>query len=144
GDEIAVAFDVIGTGTEWLASRAIGDALAAAGPLGVGFSLQADGPVVAVGGGYGAAPLFLLAERLRPAGVPGHAVAGAARAARVFGATLADRVFDSVATTTEDGSLGTRGVVTDVISDVVAGTGARRVAACGPMPMLAAVSERAG
>jgi len=141
-DQVSVAFDVIGDGTRWLSERALGDDLALAGPLGTGFALESNGPTVAVGGGYGAAPLFMLAERLRPTGHAVHAVLGAARAARVFGHDEASRVFDSVAITTEDGSLGTKGLVTDVLADVVARTGARRVAACGPMPMLEAVSNR--
>jgi dihydroorotate dehydrogenase electron transfer subunit len=141
-DTVAVAFDVIGVGTRWLAERSLGDELAVAGPLGTGFSLKADGPTLAVGGGYGAAPLFLLAERLRPEGHEVHAIVGAARAARVFGAAEAARIFDSVSVTTEDGSMGTKGVVTDVLADMAARTGARRVAACGPMPMLAAVATR--
>jgi dihydroorotate dehydrogenase electron transfer subunit len=140
-DTIAVAFDVIGAGTTRLAALTLGDGVALAGPLGAGFSLDRDGPTIAVGGGYGAAPLFMLAERLRPAGHLVHAVLGGARAARVFGADEAPGVFDSVAITTQDGSLGTRGIVTDVIGDVAARSGAVRVAACGPMPMLAAVSR---
>lgn len=142
-DVVAVAFDVIGSGTAWLAARALGEEITVAGPLGTGFSLGSPGPVLAVGGGYGAAPLFLLAGRLRPAGTSVHAVIGAARAARVFGADDAPRVFDSVAFTTEDGSLGTRGLVTEALDHVVARTGAARIAACGPMPMLEAVSTKA-
>lgn len=142
-DTVAVAFDVIGVGTRWLAVRALGDDMSLAGPLGTGFALDADGPTLAVGGGYGAAPLFLLAERLRPAGHEVHAILGAARAARVFGADEASRLFDSVAITTEDGSFGSVGRVTDVLAERIAATGARRIVACGPMPMLEAVSTRA-
>jgi len=141
-DTVAVAFDVIGGGTRWLATRALGDELALAGPLGTGFSIDAEGPTVAVGGGYGAAPLFMLAERVRSGGLAVHAILGAARAARVFGHDDAGAVFDSVEITTDDGSLGTKGLVTDVLADVVSRTGARRVVACGPMPMLEAVSTR--
>src|SRR5688572_27890775 len=130
-DTVAVAFDVIGVGTRWLSERALGDELAVAGPLGTGFSLDAEGPTLAIGGGYGAAPLFLLAERLRPDAHEVHAILGAARAARVFGATEAARIFDSVTVTTEDGSLGTKGVVTEVLPDAAARIGARRVVACG-------------
>lgn len=142
-DTVAVAFDVIGAGTGWLAGRALGDELSMVGPLGTGFSLEGSGPVIAVGGGYGAAPLFLLAERMRAAGIQVHAVLGAARAVRVFGANIADRTFDSVTVTTDDGSLGICGLVTDGLNDLVARTGASRIAACGPMPMLEAVSARA-
>jgi len=142
-DAVAIAFDVIGTGTRWLAERALGDELALAGPLGSAFSLDPSGPVLAVGGGYGAAPLFLLAERLRAAGTPAHAILGAAHEARVFGSDHANRTFDSVTVTTEDGSLGSRGRVTDVLSEVAGRTKATRIAACGPMPMLDAVSAAA-
>jgi dihydroorotate dehydrogenase electron transfer subunit len=142
-DVVAVAFDVIGAGTAWLADRALGDEITVVGPLGAGFSMDADGPVVAVGGGYGAAPLFLLAGRLRHTGIPVHGVLGAARASRVFGAEHASEVFDSATFTTEDGSLGARGLVTDVLDDFVARAGASRIAACGPMPMLETVSSRA-
>ncbi|MGH2786166.1 MAG: dihydroorotate dehydrogenase electron transfer subunit [Actinomycetota bacterium] len=142
-DSVAVAFDVIGEGTRWLASRALGDAVSIAGPLGAGFTIDPGGPVLVVGGGYGAAPLFLLAERLRPAGRPVHALLGAARSSRVFGTEQAESVFDGVTFTTDDGSLGVKGFVTDVLAEVVAQTGATRIAACGPMPMLEAVSLRA-
>jgi dihydroorotate dehydrogenase electron transfer subunit len=141
-DTIAIAYDVIGPGTRKLATRVLGDELALAGPLGAGFSLSAEGPTVAVGGGYGAAPLFLFAERVRPGGHGVHAIIGAARAARLFGTNDADEAFDSVTITTDDGSFGKKGLVTDALGGVVKKTGAKRVIACGPMPMLAAVSSR--
>lgn len=142
-DTIAVAFDVIGAGTRWLASRALGDELGIAGPLGTGFTLDGAGPTLAVGGGYGAAPLFLLAQRLDPNVHAVHAILGAARSSRVFGADEAARIFSSVAVTTEDGALGTKGLVTDVLADVLGRTGAQRIVACGPMPMLEAVAGQA-
>jgi dihydroorotate dehydrogenase electron transfer subunit len=141
GEEVAVAFDVVGEGTRWLAARRPGDELALAGPLGTGFSLDGPGPVVAVGGGYGAAPLFFLAKRLRPAGVAVHALLGAATADRLLGAPDADRAFDSATIVTEDGSAGRRGIATDPLPELCRRVGARRVAACGPMPMLAAVAR---
>ena len=143
-DSVSVAFDVIGDGTRWLASRALGDPLSITGPLGTGFAMDPGGPVLAVGGGYGAAPLFLLAERMRPAGTPVHAILGAARSSRVFGKEQARRIFESVTFTTDDGSLGSKGLVTDVLAAAIAGTRATRIAACGPMPMLEAVSATAG
>lgn len=141
-ETITVAFDIIGDGTRYLATRVLGDEVAVAGPLGNGFTLDAEGPTIAIGGGYGASALFLLAERLRPNGHAVHALFGAAREARVFGHDAAGKVFDSVAVTTEDGSLGTKGLVTDLLPTVAKKTGARRVAACGPMPMLEAAAAR--
>lgn len=140
GDVLSVAFDVLGPGTRWLAARRLGDAVDLVGPLGTAFTVEGEGPVLCVGGGYGAAPLFLLAERMRAAGREVHAIIGAARAARVFAPGLAEAVFDSLVVTTEDGSLGVPGRVTDVLTGSVAATKARAICACGPMPMLAAVS----
>jgi len=104
------------------------------------FRSDGDGPIVAVGGGYGAAALFPLADRLRHDGRPVHALFGAAREARVFAPDEAKRAFDTLTITTEDGSLGSKGLVTDALAQVVGTTGAQRVAACGPMAMLAAVA----
>lgn len=47
----------------------------------------------------------------------------------------------TVTFTTDDGSAGTRGLVTDVLPDTIAGTKARVVYACGPIPMLRAVAQ---
>jgi dihydroorotate dehydrogenase electron transfer subunit len=53
----------------------------------------------------------------------------------------AERLGHSLTVTTDDGSAGRRGLVTDPLPELLAGTGAERVYACGPMPMLAAVSR---
>ena len=86
------------------------------GPLGRPFALPKE-PVTAtlVGGGYGSAPLFTLAEQLRARGCRVDFVLGAATEARLFGALEAKRMSTQVAITTEDGSLGERGRVTDVL-----------------------------
>jgi len=95
---------------------------------------------VLVGGGYGSAPLFALAERLRERGCPVHMVLGGATERRLFGVLEARRSAQTVAVTTEDGSAGATGRVSDVLPEVLAGTGAAVVYACGPMGMLRAVS----
>jgi dihydroorotate dehydrogenase electron transfer subunit len=53
----------------------------------------------------------------------------------------AKRLGHSLTVTTDDGSAGRRGLVTGPLPGLLAGTGAARVYACGPMPMLAAVSR---
>jgi dihydroorotate dehydrogenase electron transfer subunit len=68
-------------------------------------------------------------------------VLGAATESRVFGALEAKRAAQSVVVTTEDGSVGIRGRVTDVLPDLIERTAAQVVYACGPMGMLAAVTE---
>jgi dihydroorotate dehydrogenase electron transfer subunit len=110
------------------------------GPLGRPFALPKDpAHCVLVGGGYGAAPLFLLAEALRRRGCRVDFVLGAASADRLFGALDAKRMAASVSFTTDDGSYGERGRVSDVLPDVIERTRADVVYACGPMAMLEAV-----
>src|SRR5439155_4787355 len=63
---LEVVFDAVGPGTEWLAAANPHDVLDVIGPLGRPFSFPRDPrSCLLVGGGYGAAPLFFLAEELR-------------------------------------------------------------------------------
>jgi dihydroorotate dehydrogenase electron transfer subunit len=68
-------------------------------------------------------------------------VIGAATSSRLLDAMEAKRLGHSLTVATDDGSAGRRGLVTDPVGDLLARTGAARVYACGPMPMLAAVSR---
>jgi len=141
GGTVEIVFDVHGPGTAWLAARAPHDLVDVVAPLGRPFALPKEPvPCALVGGGYGSAPLFTLAERLRERGCPVHMVLGAATEQRLFGALEARRSAQSVLVTTEDGSVGVRGRVTDVLPELVQRTGSAVVYACGPMGMLAAVA----
>ena len=93
-----------------------------------------------VGGGYGTAPLFSLADALRARGCRIDIVMGAARDERLFGALDAKRISATLTVTTDDGSEGAHGRVSDVLPDVLRATKADVVYACGPMGMLRAVS----
>ena len=139
---VEVVFDVVGAGTRALAQLRPHDVVDALGPLGRPFD-PPEAPVgcLLVGGGYGAAPLFFLAAELRARGCRVDLVTGAATAARLLDPTEAGRLGSSLTVTTDDGSAGQRGLVTDPLAGLLAGTGAERVYACGPMPMLAAVSR---
>ena len=135
-----IIFAVSGKGTAWLAERRAHDPVDIVGPLGRPFALPKE-PVTAtlVGGGYGSAPLFSLAEQLRGRGCRVDMVLGAATESRLFGALEAKRMSTQVAITTEDGSLGEQGKVTDVLPAMIRRSGAEVVYACGPMGMLRAV-----
>ena len=142
GGSVEVVFAVAGAGTAWLAHRRVGDKVDLVGPLGRPFRLPRD-PVTAVlvGGGYGAAPLFSLAAVLRERGCRVDLVLGAATEQRLFGILEAKRAATSVVFTTDDGSYGIRGRVTDVLEGFL--DRADVVYTCGPMPMLRAVAEAA-
>jgi len=140
GSTVEIIFAVHGKGTAWLAERRAHDPVDIVGPLGRPFALPKE-PVTAtlVGGGYGSAPLFSLAEQLRGRGCRVDFVLGAASEPRLFGALEAKRMSTQVAITTEDGSLGEQGRVTDVLPAMIRRSGAEVVYACGPMGMLRAV-----
>ena len=94
-----------------------------------------------VGGGYGSAPLFWLAEALRERGCSVEMVLGAASEDRLFGVVEARRTGGGVTVTTDDGSSGRRGWVSDVLPDVIRRTGAGVVYGCGPMAMLESITR---
>jgi dihydroorotate dehydrogenase electron transfer subunit len=148
GGPVEVVYAVHGAGTAWLAGLHPHTPVDVVGPLGRPFSLPREtASATLVGGGYGSAPLFGLADALRGRGCRVDFVLGAGSTDRLFGALDAKRMASTVAVTTEDGSTGTRGRVTDVLPDVMARVGTEVLYACGPMAMLRAVSivaERAG
>ncbi|WP_408638147.1 dihydroorotate dehydrogenase electron transfer subunit [Nonomuraea corallina] len=141
GGTVELVFTVRGPGTAWLAERRARDTLDLVGPLGRPFPLPRD-PVhcVLVGSEYGSAVLFPLADKLLERGCRVDFVLGAAGADRVFGAMRARRMAETTTLTTEDGSLGLRGRVTDALPSVIADTRADAVYACGPMESLRAVT----
>lgn len=141
---VEIVFDAIGRGTRWLMARTKHDVVDIVGPLGRPFPLpQKPIGCLLVGGGYGAAPLLYLAQRLQKQGLRTDMVLGAGTAERVFNAIEAKRLSASAHFTTEDGSLGRHGMVTDILDEVLENSGAGVIYACGPMPMLAAVAQTA-
>jgi dihydroorotate dehydrogenase electron transfer subunit len=144
GGTVEVVVSARGPGTRWLADRRRGDKVDVIGPLGRPFTLPKE-PVacVLVAGGYGAAPLFSLSEQLRARGCRVDMVLGAATEDRLFGVLEAKRTSSSVTVTTEDGSLGIRGRVTEPLGEILRAARADVVYACGPMPMLAAAARMA-
>lgn len=133
-----------GAGTHWLVGQQPGAIVDVVGPLGTPFPLPEDeqkGGCVLVGGGYGSAPLGWLAERLRADGRHVELVLGAATADRLFGVEAGRRTADAVSVTTDDGSAGTKGWVSDVLPDVIVRSSATTLYACGPMAMLRSVTD---
>jgi dihydroorotate dehydrogenase electron transfer subunit len=141
-----------GPGSSWVCRRRPGDLLDVVGPLGRPFPAPPPGAsAVLVGGGYGSAPMGWWARVLRGRGVGVAGVFGAGDAARLFGVQDAAGLVDPLLVTTDDGSAGARGLVTDVLPELLpelpAGPEqvrpAAQVYACGPMAMLRVVSRLA-
>jgi dihydroorotate dehydrogenase electron transfer subunit len=142
GGVIEIVISADGPGTRWLAARKRDDSLDIVGPLGKPYPIPKNPvPAVLVGGGYGAANLPWLGKYLTQRGCKIDTILGAASDQKVYGQLEARRIGGSLTITTEDGSIGTLGRVTDVLPLVIAKNNAAVVYACGPMGMLAAVTE---
>ena len=142
GGTLEIVFATKGKGTEWLARLHRHDQVDIVGPLGRPFALPRE-PVtcVLVAGGYGSAPMFSLADALRARGCRVDVVLGASTEGKLFGVLDAKRIAATLTLTTDDGSIGEKGRVTDVLPAVLSRTDADVVYACGPMPMLESVAK---
>lgn len=140
---LEIAFAAIGPGTQWLAEVQAHDFLDVVGPLGTPYPYPRETTnCLLVGGGYGAAPLYFLAQELRTSGHRVDMIVGARDQERVFKAVEAKRLSVHVALTTEDGSLGEKGIVTDQLAGMIGRSHTDVVYACGPNAMLRAVAEQ--
>jgi len=134
---IAFYVGAVGEGSRHLQRFRPGDRARILGPLGRGFTLPARrGRSILVSGGLGAAPLPLLADRLRERGEELIWLNGARTRAELYPDRLLPGGLAEVVRFTEDGSAGEPGLVTAGLGPRLAG--AQRVYACGPNPMLAA------
>jgi len=144
GGTVEFVFDAAGPGTQWLAGLRARDVLDAIGPLGRPFPVPRDpSSCLLLGVGYGAAPLFALAARLRERGSTLDFMLGAASADRVFGALTARRTGRSLTVLTSDGSLGARGPVTLMLEQVIREARTEVIYACAPVAVLRDVSALA-
>lgn len=138
---VEIVFDVRGRGTDLLAKARQHAALDVLGPLGRPFRMPREPTnCLLIGGGVGAAPLMFLAEELRGHGHRVDFILGGRSQEHLLRLIDAKRVALTVTVTTDDGSSGVRGVVTDVMGDAVRAASSRVVYACGPVPMLRAVA----
>ncbi|MDD5231216.1 MAG: sulfide/dihydroorotate dehydrogenase-like FAD/NAD-binding protein [Candidatus Marinimicrobia bacterium] len=112
------------------------------GPLGQATHIENFGLAVCVSGGVGTAEALPIARALKEAGNTVIAIIGAREKALVICEAEMRTICDEVIITTDDGSYGTHGLVTDVLKTVIASdTKPDFVLAVGPLPMMRAVSE---
>ena len=139
--ELWLLIHAVGPGTRWLTARREGDVLNVVGPLGRGFDLNAAGkrPLL-VGGGVGTAPLLLLGRQLKALGAQPTFILGARSAADLLQTDLF-RQLGTVGLTTEDGSAGEQGFVTQ--HSAWQQGPYTSVCTCGPLPMMKAVARLA-
>ncbi len=139
--ELWLLVAVVGEGTGRLSRLLPGDTLNCILPLGNGFTLPGAGErCLAVGGGVGVAPLLFLGRAIREAGAEPTFLLGA-RTRDDLPLLDAFAGYGRVLVTTEDGSMGVRGFVTD--HPELSGGDFARIYSCGPRPMMAAVARHA-
>jgi dihydroorotate dehydrogenase electron transfer subunit len=130
-----------GQGSRWLTSLEAHDVVDMVLPLGTHFGIPTE-PVRAllVGGGYGSAPLFGLAELLKSRGCRVDMVLGASTAAKIYAPLEGKRSVSSLTLTTDDGTAGIAGQITDVLPKLIEENEIEIVYSCGPMGMLQAIT----
>ena len=131
-----------GGGSQWLCSQPEGSEIDIVAPLGTAFGIPTS-PVNAllVGGGYGSAPLFGLAEVLKSRGCKVDMLLGASTGVKIYAPMEGKRYVNSLKIYTEDGTMGQTGRVTDPIVDLIKSGSVDVIYSCGPMGMLSAISK---
>ncbi len=140
----------VGKGTALLSAMEKGDHLYILGPLGRGFTWSHKGHHVIVGGGMGIAPLLFLASAMKNTGTMATVILGAASGDDLACLDAYRQVVQDsrLKIATEDGSAGHRGLVTELLQDLLDEqfSDSRQkedasVMTCGPWPMMKAVAE---
>jgi dihydroorotate dehydrogenase electron transfer subunit len=133
----------IGEGTKCLSNSLVGESWSVIFPLGKGFTIpEKKSKVLLVGGGCGVAPLMLLATVLHEAGHQVEILLGAKSKDDLVQLANYSK-YGIVHMTTEDGTLGTKGFVTDHAVFGESFTSFDKVFTCGPEPMMKAVAKQA-
>ena len=131
-----------GSGSRWLCAQPEGSDVDIVAPLGKAFGIPTS-PVNAllVGGGYGSAPLFGLAEVLKARGCRVDMLLGASTGSKIYAPLEGKRSASTLKIYTEDGSMGEHGRVTAPIRELIEQGSIDVIYTCGPMSMLRAISD---
>jgi ferredoxin--NADP+ reductase len=135
---ITIVFMEVGVTTRKLAQLNTGDSITSfVGPLGVPSHAEKFGTVVCVGGGVGVAPIFPIARALKDAGNRIISIIGARSKDLLFWEERVREVSDSLIVTTDDGSYGRKGLVTEPLKEILEGADKiDHVVAIGPVVMM--------
>lgn len=142
GGAIELIVAPFGNGSSWLCGLAEGEQIDITLPLGTAFGIPTTNVnALLVGGGYGSAPLFGLAEVLKERGCRVDMLLGASTGAKIYAPLEGKRSVNSLRIFTEDGSMGETGRITAPIAQLVSELQIDVIYSCGPMAMLKAISE---
>ena len=139
-NQISILFAVVGTGTHWLSQRQKGEKLDLLGPLGNGFVIQPESKkMLLAAGGIGIAPLVFLAQKALSDRKLVKLIIGTHTKDGLYPKELVPEGIETLITT-EDGSDGEKGKVTDILSKYV--DWADQVYACGPLAMYQSIDKQ--
>ena len=132
----------VGYSTKKLATLEVGDELVdIVGPLGQPTHIEKYGTVVCLAGGYGAAPCYLIAKAFKEAGNKVYMIMGARTKDLIFWQDKMKDACKELFITTDDGTLGEKGFVTQVLERIMNNEKIDYAIAVGPMPMMRAVAN---
>jgi dihydroorotate dehydrogenase electron transfer subunit len=131
-----------GSGSKWLCSQSEGSEVNVVTPLGRAFGIPTEpANALLIGGGYGSAPLFGLADVLKNRGCKVDMILGASNGNKIYAPMEGKRSVNSLKIFTEDGSMGETGRVTSQLAAIIAEREIEIIYSCGPMAMLKAITE---
>lgn len=140
--ELTIVYMAVGYSTKKLAELNAGDEIAdLVGPLGKPTHVKKYGTVVCLAGGYGAAPCYLIAKALKDAGNKVYMIMGARNKDLIFWEDKMKKACTELFITTDDGTLGEKGFVTQVLERIMNKEKVDYAIAVGPMPMMRAVAN---
>lgn len=138
-NEICLLVQMVGEGTRHLGALDLGERLNLVFPLGNGYTLpEKDESVLLVGGGIGIAPLYYLGQRILSCAAKPSFLLGGKKASDLVRLDAFQSVGETLVTT-EDGSLGEKGMVT--MHSVWKERSFDKIYVCGPKPMMKAVAD---
>ncbi len=138
---IALLYKVVGRGTELLSRYKNDQPIDLMGPLGRGFSLVQDRRVLLVGGGVGIAPLLFLGRELIALNNQIIVLQGVKNREETCPQPRFTELGMEYRIATMDGSLGFKGLVTDLMKQYIDPEGIDHIYTCGPEPMMAVVAD---
>lgn len=141
-NELTIVFMAVGYSTKKLAQFEVGDEIVdLVGPLGQPTHIKKYGTVVCLAGGYGAAPCYLIAKAFKDAGNKVYMIMGARSKELIFWQDKMKQACTELFITTDDGTVGEKGFVTQVLERLMGQEKIDYAIAVGPLPMMRAVAD---
>lgn len=135
-NEISLIIQTVGQGTKELAKINEGEEINLVYPLGNGFNIEGENPLL-VGGGVGIAPLLYLAKQFHAKGIKPKVLLGFRSQEQMIDLKEYEKYAD-VYISTQDGSVGSKGLVTE---NEIFTQSYDTIYTCGPTPMMKAISD---